>query len=233
MANRSTAKITAAAVRKMPYGAERCRAKFLHYFPGGFQDETYVAWEREYKEQASMRWSQELSRREFQRLLIAGQFDEIARRAIRIESRTNLLFSFEKMALRDAVHSPRVARAFSQGLFDFLEGRSSLRTRFNRWIDVVSTFPAEKSRVFTWPVATVFGFLGRPGLHYFMKPTVTRRAAQAYGMDILYTARPTWDSYESVLLLGEAVMKDLSDLHPRDMIDVQSFLWVQGSDEYP
>jgi hypothetical protein len=27
--------------------------------------------------------------------------------------------------------------------------------------------------------------------------------------------------------------KDLRDLQPRDMIDIQSFLWVQGSDEYP
>jgi len=25
---------------------------------------------------------------------------------------------------------------------------------------------------------------------------------------------------------------NLRDLRPRDMIDVQSFLWVQGSDEY-
>lgn len=233
MAKRSTARISAAAVRQMPVGVERCRAKFLHYFPDGFQDETYITWEREYKEQANLRWSEELSRREFQRLLIAGQFDEISRRAIRIESRTNLLFSFEKMALRDAVRSPKPAREFSQGLFEFLEGRASLRTRFNRWIDVVSNLPAEKSRVFTWPVVTVFGFLGRPGLHFFMKPTVTRRAAQAYGVDFLYTSRPTWDSYEGMLLFCETVMKDLSDLHPRDMIDIQSFLWVQGSDEYP
>jgi len=28
------------------------------------------------------------------------------------------------------------------------------------------------------------------------------------------------------------VRSDLRDLRPRDMIDVQSFLWVQGSDEY-
>jgi hypothetical protein len=25
----------------------------------------------------------------------------------------------------------------------------------------------------------------------------------------------------------------LRDMRPRDMIDLQSFLWVQGSDEYP
>jgi hypothetical protein len=28
------------------------------------------------------------------------------------------------------------------------------------------------------------------------------------------------------------VRRDLRDLRPRDMIDIQSFMWVQGSDEY-
>jgi len=28
------------------------------------------------------------------------------------------------------------------------------------------------------------------------------------------------------------VRRDLRDLKPREMIDMQSFLWVQGSDEY-
>ena len=27
-------------------------------------------------------------------------------------------------------------------------------------------------------------------------------------------------------------MGDLRDLRPRDMIDIQSFIWVQGSEEY-
>jgi len=31
---------------------------------------------------------------------------------------------------------------------------------------------------------------------------------------------------------AEVVRRDLRDLKPRDMIDIQSFLWVQGSDEY-
>ena len=42
---------------------------------------------------------------------------EIAAEAIRIESRTNLLFSFEKMALRDAVRSIQGAKAFSLALY--------------------------------------------------------------------------------------------------------------------
>jgi len=28
------------------------------------------------------------------------------------------------------------------------------------------------------------------------------------------------------------VRSDTADLEPRDMIDLQSFIWVQGSDEY-
>jgi len=31
---------------------------------------------------------------------------------------------------------------------------------------------------------------------------------------------------------ARVVSRDLRDLRPRDMIDIQSFLWVQGSDEY-
>ena len=31
---------------------------------------------------------------------------------------------------------------------------------------------------------------------------------------------------------GPYVRRDIHDLRPRDMIDLQSFLWVIGSDEY-
>ena len=33
--------------------------------------------------------------------------------------------------------------------------------------------------------------------------------------------------------LARTVRRDLRELRPRDMIDIQSFLWIQGSDEYP
>src|SRR4051812_1499177 len=85
--------------------AARCRRKFLRFFPGGFRDETYLGWERNYKSHAHEQWEAELGRDAFAALLGAGRHAEAAARAVRIESRTNLLFSFEKMALRDAVKS--------------------------------------------------------------------------------------------------------------------------------
>jgi hypothetical protein len=210
----------------------RCRQRFLRFFPQGFRDDTYLAWERDYKAEAHSRWRAALGRSIFRSLLKAGRFQDVATRAIRIESRTNLLFSFEKMALRDAVRSVAGSRAFSNGLYNWLYGRATLATRFDRWCDVVESLPRRQTRVLTWPIVTVFGFLAQPGRHIFLKPNVTRVAAQQYGVVFHYHSRPNWNTYSELLDLAARVRRDLRDLAPRDMIDVQSFLWVQGSDEY-
>src|SRR3954470_17988523 len=121
--------------------ARSCRRHFLAHFPDGFRDETYLDWERDYKWQAHKRWAAELDKPMFAKLLDAGEHAEIASRAVRIESRTNLLFSFEKMALRDAVKSDAGARTFAKGLYDFLHGGGDVEHRFERWIDAVGELP--------------------------------------------------------------------------------------------
>jgi hypothetical protein len=212
--------------------ALRCRRKFLRFFPGGFQDETYLDWERNYKEAAHDRWQEVLDRSRYQSLLRAKAFEEIAAHAVRIESRTNLLFSFEKMALRDAVKSPAGARQFAEGLFEWLHGRGSTEKRFERWTSVVEGLPRRQTRVLTWPLTTVWGFIALPEEHIFLKPNVTRLAAEEYDYEFRYRSRPNWDTYASLLEFAEMVRRDNRDLKPKDMIDLQSFIWVQGSDEY-
>jgi hypothetical protein len=215
-------------------GAERCRRKFLRFFPGGFRDETYLAWEREYKWETHERWEASLAREEFRRLLRARQFSEVAARAVRVEqrSRYSMIFSFEKMALRDAVKSEEGARAFAEGLYEFLHGAGEVERRFGRWVEVVSRLPRRQTRVLTWPLVTVFGFIAQPDTHIFLKPNVTRTAAREYGFDFEYQSRPSWETYAGLLEFAETVRRDQRDLGPRDMIDLQSFMWVQGSDEY-
>lgn len=174
----------------------------------------------------------DLPSRRLRHAVAAEKFAEIALRAVRIESRTNLLFSFEKMALRDAVKSPAGARSFAEGLYDFLHGRGGVERRFERWCETVGRLPRKQTRVLTWPVVTVFGFIAQPKTHVFLKPNVTRIAAREYGYDFQYQSRPSWEIYSGLLGFAEVVRKDLRDLRPRDRIDIQSFLWVQGSDEY-
>jgi hypothetical protein len=214
--------------------ARRCRRKFLRFFPGGFRDDTYIDWERGYKWETHESWERVLGRDEFRRLLRARRFAEAAARAVRVEqgSRHSMIFSFEKMALRDAVKSDEGARVFAEGLYEFLHGSGTVEDRFHRWVEVVAALPRRQTRVLTWPLVTVFGFIAQPAVHIFLKPTVTRIAAREYGFDFRYHSRPAWDTYASLLELAATVRRDLRDLRPRDMIDVQSFLWVQGSEEY-
>ena len=231
--DRRTARRTGAATRPgAGAGSARCRRRFLRFYPGGFADPDYVALERDYKWQAHVQWESQLDRASFRALLRANRHVEVATRAVRIESRTNLLFSFEKMALRDAVRQTRGARTFAEGLYELLHGGGRLQRRFDRWVEVLAELPRRQTRVLTWPVVTVFPFIARPDEHVYLKPTVTRVAAGAYGFAYAYQSRPNWQTYVSLLEFAAVVCRDQRDLGPRDMIDAQSFIWVQGSGEY-
>ena len=201
-------------------GARKCRAKFLRFFPDGFRDETYIDWERGYKWNAHAEWQAGV-----RPLLESKKWDDAAMAAVRVESRTNLLFSFEKMALRDAIKTG--ARDFAKGLRDFLHGGE-----FEEWVSVVESLPRKQTRVLTWPLVTVFGFIAQPDRHIFLKPNVTKIAAREYGFDFNYVSRPNADTYASLHAFAERIRRDQRDLKPQDMIDLQSFMWVQGSDEY-
>jgi hypothetical protein len=213
-------------------GALRCKQKFLHFFPDGFRDETYKDWERNYKWQAHEQWTETLNQVTFRSLLRKRQFDEIARRAVRIEARTNLLFSFEKMGLRDAMRTGVGAQTFATGLYDVLHGVGNVKNRFERWIVDVGSLPRIQTRVLTWPVVTVFPFIAQPLHHIFLKPTVTKIAASEFGFHFQYESKPSWPTYSSLLNFASAVRSSARELRPRDMIDIQSFMWVQGSEEY-
>jgi hypothetical protein len=212
----------------------RCRQKFLRVFPRGFRDETYLQWERDYKWTVHKEWQAVLDRRTFEELLSAGAYADIATRALRTEQRArhSMIFSFEKMALRDAVRSPSGARAFAEGLYAWLHGPGSEGDRFDAWVATVDALPRRQTRVLTWPIVTVFGWIADPNRHLFVKPTVTRIAAERYGFDLPYQSRPSWSTYRAVLDFAAMVRRDVADLRPRDLIDIQSFMWVQGSPEY-
>lgn len=155
-----------------------------------------------------------LSKLQFARLLRGHKYSEIAATAVRIESRTNLLFSFEKMALRDAVKETKAGKAFSTALFNLLYGRASHEKRFTDWIETIAALPRRKTRVLTWPLATVFGFIARPGEDFFFKPTVTREAARRYGVELPYNSRPSWRVYKSLLDFVGEIRTDIIDFDP-------------------
>jgi len=191
-----------------------------------------LAWERDYKWKAHKEWEKHLSAELFRKALNEHRYTDIAARAVRIESGRSLLFSFEKMALRDAVRETQGAKVFAEGLFALLHGNEPLQKRFERWCHAVETLPRKQTRVLTWPLVTVFGFIAQPRTHIFLKPNTTKEAARVLGLPFNYISRPNGQTYAEYLALADKVRARIRDMRPRDMIDVQSFLWVQGSDEY-
>ena len=226
-------KVEKVKAKPAPGQARKCLKKFLYYFRNGYADAKYNAWEREYKWNAHLAFKEELNRKDFNRLLDAKEYRAVAAIAVRIESRTNLLFSFEKMALRDAVKTDEGARLFATGLFNYVYGSSSLKQRFEKFVEVIGELPRKQTRVLTWPLLTVFGFLANPKEHIFLKPRVTQKAAAAYGFNFKYRSKPNWETYNSLLSFAGQIKKDTESYRPKDYIDLQSFIWVMGSDEYP
>lgn len=218
----------------MAHIAAHAKAKenFLRLFPKGFRDPSYIDRERFYKVEASGRWSAELNADEYRRQLRSENFEEIAKRLLRVYQGLNLLGRFEYMALRDSLRSDSGAELLGKGIFDLIYGEGRDETRFVEFSSVLGTAPQEKTKLTKWPLQTVFPFLADPARSLFLKPNATKTAAERFGFELNYRPSPNWLTYTRLLQFGHELRQDLADWKPRDMIDVQSFIWVTTSAGY-
>jgi hypothetical protein len=211
---------------------ERAGRKFLKVFPRGFRDDSYLAWERDYKCGAHQQWVAQLDPDRLWKLLWRGQFLQIAATALGM-NRDEVCCSHLRRwrcAMRSATR--RMPESSPKGWTRFSMAPGRWRTSFENCCTSVASLPRTQTRVLTWPLVTVFGFIAQPRAHIFLTPVAMKKAARMLGHDLPYSARPNWTTYSSFLEFASSTRAALSDLRPRDLIDVQFFLWVRGSDEY-
>lgn len=199
------------------------REAFLQLFPGGFYDPKYLEEERNYKLEAGEKLRKTLGRTEFQNLLLQNDFAEISKRALSIVNATNLVFPNEKMSLKDGLSNEAGKQKFARQLGELLYGSGEYRARFEQFTDMLEQIGASK-----WPVATYFPFIAFPEEHMFLKPDVTKRAAEACNFELNYRVELNWWTYESLLRFTATLEEQISDLKPRDKIDMQSFVFCIG-----
>lgn len=202
--------------QSLPESIER----FLDQFPQGFYGDRFTEEERNYKVRAHQLAQELLSKSELARLLSANDFGEVCRHALRVSNATNLIFPNEKMALKDGLDLPSNQQAFATALFNLLYEDEDLKPRFERYADILEGIGAAK-----WTIATYFLFIIYPEKYVFLKPTVTQNAADISGFEINYRPTLNWHTYTSVLAFANYLKAELAGLSPRDMIDVQSFMW--------
>jgi hypothetical protein len=208
-------------VRERRYvSLDQAKAKFLHEFPKGFYGQDYLDRERDYKAQARELLADLLGAEPFGSLVESQQYEEICTRARKVMNATNLIFPNEKMALTDALKIEDHRKPFSRHLYDLLHGPDELSDRFKRFAACLDDLKAAK-----WTTATYFLFLGDPDQHMFVKPTIIQNAAAVCAFEVIYSPALNWSTYRDVLRLSDYLKNALDDLRPRDMIDVQSFIW--------
>ena len=198
--------------------------KFLETFSGGLYGRVIEHHEREYKVTAHDKWVALLNEEDFSRLISEGSWDDLTTR-IKTCHHINLMSQFEAIKFADALKLPEGKRKIATALFELLYGKESIQVRFKQYVDTLAAYECDK-----WPTVTLPLYLRYPEQYMFVKPTVTQEAAANRGFDIKYDSKVNWFTYEHVLMFSNDLMSRLKAygnpaLLPRDMIDIQNFMW--------
>lgn len=199
------------------FGFDGARNRFLKFFPNGFHSSGYSSQERDYKLAAKARLDATAPLAE----AVGGKgFGEAVLAVFRA---TNMLSPFEKTRLQDVLRGSRAD--------DFVQAAA----RFALDGSQANLFAMEQVLKFhdsaKWTVVTYLPYLWRPDAHMFLKPEATKEFATRVGHRFAsdYQARLQMPVYDSLLDLENRTSQELSDLKPRDRIDIQSFIWVVGN----
>ena len=202
---------------------------FLRHFPAGFSDPKYTEGERAGKDAAHRMFHEHLGLKEFRDLLESDDISSLTKRALSLKTPVNeLLAPFENAAFHDAMRDLNATRTFFDALLCLLESPVVNAEVFEPYLDAVLSLPAKRSKVASWPVATLFPHIAQPDRHMFLKPERTKIAAETLGFDLRYDATLNWETYAALLRMGDVYLELLKNRAAKDFVDVQSFIFVAG-----
>jgi hypothetical protein len=196
---------------------------FLKDYPDGFYDQAYLKNERKNKVAAHELALSLIGPDQLEALIGKKDYEEIGKRALKVANATNLIFPNEKLALKNGLKDSDNMASFSEGLYHLLYGKEAMAERFVAFARTLEDIKAAK-----WTTLSYFLFIVFPDKYIFIKPLVTQLAAEISAFEINYRPELNWKTYQSVLDFAEYFRSELKDLKPRDMIDIQSFMWGIG-----
>ena len=210
-------RLRAAALQGDPAfaGFDGAMSRFRAIFRDGFRDPAYLEQERDYKVDARELLNSTVPVEDattatgfaepvvnaYQSTNIVHPVWEVPRVAVALRSKDgdNLIQRLAEFALGDRSQLPAIAR-------------------------IARKYDAAK-----WPIVTYLPFLwDTPEPHVILRHEPTTKFALSVGHEFphVYEAGLVAAVYESLLGLFARTLQEISELDPRDMIDVQSFIWV-------
>lgn len=204
----------AARLNPLFVGYDGSRKRFLSFFPDGFRGADYIGHERAYKVDAKEKLEAQVT---LDSAATGSGHGEAVLAAYRV---TNLLSPFEKTKLQPLLRGPDADRFVQAAAIFTLDTTKSSLAALRA---ILKPYDSAK-----WTVISYLPFLWEPSHHFFLKPTMITHFASRVGHRFAgdYSADLELGVYESLLDLAAEVKAKVADLEPRDMIDVQSFMWT-------
>ncbi len=200
----------------------------------GFSHPAFIKDEIEYKRASVQKAQQALSQQALDHLLARGDFDAFIDQLNRLAKDNNLLWRMVPSSGDTAVlyHPTLDTPTFCTQMRNLLYGDRPSPER----LQTFSNYLKEHDLPNKWPFATYFLFLCYPDTDMFVKPRTARWFLKFMWADemedtslktkVLITMQPTAGSYSAMLTQSQALLKTLAPYGARDMVDVQSFVWV-------
>ncbi len=200
-----------------------------------FSHPAFVADEIAYKQASAQKAQQLLSQSALDGLLSQGDFDGFIDRLNRLAKDNNLLWRLAPASGDTAVlyHPGLDTPTFCTHMRNLLYGDRPAPERLQTFSDYLKEHDLPNK----WPFATYYLFLCHPDSDIFVKPRTARwflKFVWAEGPDddtalktkVLISMAPGAGSYGALLAHAAELRDVLAPFGARDMVDVQSFVWV-------
>ena len=191
----------------------------------GFDDPRFHESEIGYKQAAVELFAETLSEAIFADLIEQGDWEEIKKRLIAIGGKTNLLF-------RGVPKSGDLSVLYGDGvdlsllcpqIFELVYGDGETSER----LEAYSLFTEQNELPNKWTFPTYLLFFAHPESEFFIKPSVAKWFLKFSGSTTKLGSKPVGAIYEEMKSLVGKLRASLPEEHEaRDMIDLQSLIWV-------
>ena len=197
-------------------------------FPGwkSFRDPEFEDEEISYKKKASTLANELLDKIALEKLLQKKGYSEFVDRLRKVGRATNLLYlarpSSGDLSLlnQNDVSRDNLCRA----VFALLHGEGDSGVRIQEFAD----WQKQRGLKPRWTFPTYFLYLLRPDQDLFVKPSPTRAVLKHAEIGLDLAPSPSESSYSQLISVGRDLIRQMEELGARDMLDIQSLIWVCG-----
>lgn len=117
---------------------------------------------------------------------------------------------------------PDQRRPFCVAMRELLHGSDPSPERLEGFLAATQGFSIQNP----WAFITYFLFFTSPDTEMLVRPEATTSLLAELGASGVWSGKPTADSYSGILQVARSLLPALAPHGAKDMIDVQSFIWV-------